>query len=147
MLYVNPPIKRQDLRNIKTISSAPFSWLFPKCGGVIHHGGAGTTATALYAGVPQVVMFVLGDQCYNGSRMHKLGLAPAPVSRAIVLMLASSERKADKEACVQLLKDIFRQFRDLKEKCRDLRTKLSPHTAHAKIIKGCKVQAYAKFLC
>ena len=32
----------------------PHTWLFPRCSVIVHHGGAGTTATALYAGVPQV---------------------------------------------------------------------------------------------
>lgn len=33
----------------------PHSWLLPKCSVVVHHGGSGTTAAALRAGVAQVI--------------------------------------------------------------------------------------------
>eukprot|EP01018_Ginkgo_biloba_P024285 Gb_26819 [translate_table: standard] len=36
-------------------SSIPYSWLFPKCSVAIHHGGSGTTAAALRAGIPQTL--------------------------------------------------------------------------------------------
>jgi hypothetical protein len=34
--------------------AVPHTWLFPRCAAVVHHGGCGTTHTALHAGVPQV---------------------------------------------------------------------------------------------
>jgi len=33
---------------------APFQLLFPRCAAVVHHGGIGTVAKALAAGVPQL---------------------------------------------------------------------------------------------
>src|SRR5439155_25864439 len=33
-------------------SDTPHDWLFPRMAAVVHHGGAGTTAAALRAGVP-----------------------------------------------------------------------------------------------
>jgi sterol 3beta-glucosyltransferase len=47
---------------------------FPRCRAAVHHGGAGTTATALYAGLPSLVMSVMGDQPHWGSRLKALGL-------------------------------------------------------------------------
>ena len=35
---------------------APFEKLFPQCAAIIHHGGIGTTAQALAANVPQLIM-------------------------------------------------------------------------------------------
>uniref|UniRef100_A0A2P2JRD9 Sterol 3-beta-glucosyltransferase UGT80A2 isoform X4 n=1 Tax=Rhizophora mucronata TaxID=61149 RepID=A0A2P2JRD9_RHIMU len=35
-------------------SMIPYKWLFPKCAAAIHHGGSGSTAAALYSGIPQV---------------------------------------------------------------------------------------------
>jgi hypothetical protein len=35
--------------------SIPYSWLFPKCAVAIHHAGSGSTAAALFAGIPQVI--------------------------------------------------------------------------------------------
>jgi len=37
-------------------------WLFPRCSAIIHHGGAGTTAAALLAGRPSLVVPFFGDQ-------------------------------------------------------------------------------------
>jgi len=48
---------------------------------VVHHGGAGTTAAALRAGVPAFVVPFLGDQPFWGARVHALGVGPAPLPR------------------------------------------------------------------
>ena len=48
--------------------------LFPRLAAVIHHGGAGTTAAAARAGVPQVITPMFGDQFYWASRILALGL-------------------------------------------------------------------------
>jgi UDP:flavonoid glycosyltransferase YjiC (YdhE family) len=42
--------------NVLVVPSAPHSWLFPRMAAVIHHGGAGTTAEGLRAGVPTVTV-------------------------------------------------------------------------------------------
>ncbi len=59
----------------------PHDWLFPRTAAVIHHGGAGTTATALRHGVPQVVVPFFGDQQFWGRRIHELAAGPRPVPR------------------------------------------------------------------
>ena len=38
------------------IGQVPHGWLFPRLAGVLHHGGAGTTAAALAAGIPQAMV-------------------------------------------------------------------------------------------
>ena len=52
---------------------ASFRELFPRCGAVIHHGGLGTTAQALAAGTPQLILPFAWDQRDNGSRVKRLG--------------------------------------------------------------------------
>ncbi len=42
-----------------TAPEAPHEWLFPRCAGVIFHGGAGTLSRAMWAGVPVVVIPVM----------------------------------------------------------------------------------------
>jgi rhamnosyltransferase subunit B len=42
---------------------------------VVHHGGIGTSAQAMRAGVPQLVMPLADDQADNGTRMRRLGVA------------------------------------------------------------------------
>lgn len=54
--------------------------LFPRAGLVVHHGGAGTTAVTCAAGVPSVVVPHVGDQRFWADRLHRLAVAPAPVS-------------------------------------------------------------------
>lgn len=56
------------------IDEAPHAILFSRVAAVVHHGGAGTTAAALRAGVPQVVIAHLGDQFYHGQRVQQLGV-------------------------------------------------------------------------
>lgn len=59
----------------------PHSWLFPRTRGVVHHGGAGTTASGLRAGCPTLVIPFGGDQPFWGKRVHALGCGPAPIPR------------------------------------------------------------------
>ncbi|MFC4128145.1 glycosyltransferase [Nocardia rhizosphaerae] len=49
--------------------------VLPRCLAAVHHGGAGTTAAALRAGVPQVICSVQADQPYWGQALARRGLA------------------------------------------------------------------------
>lgn len=53
---------------------APFSWLLPRVAAIVHHGGIGTTARALAAGRPQLVMPMAHDQFDNAWRVQRLGV-------------------------------------------------------------------------
>ncbi|MQY05537.1 glycosyltransferase [Actinomadura macrotermitis] len=64
---------------ILAVRDVPHSWLFPRMAAVVHHGGAGTTAAGLRAGVPTVVCPFFGDQPYWGERVAALGAGPAPL--------------------------------------------------------------------
>lgn len=63
------------------IEGAPHGHLFPRLSVVVHHGGAGTAAAALRAGVPQVAVPHIADQPYWGRRVHELGVGAAPIPR------------------------------------------------------------------
>jgi UDP:flavonoid glycosyltransferase YjiC (YdhE family) len=63
------------------VESVPYSWLFPRVAAVVHHGGAGTTAEGLRAGVPSVIVPFFGDQPYWGRRIADLGVGPQPIRR------------------------------------------------------------------
>jgi UDP:flavonoid glycosyltransferase YjiC (YdhE family) len=65
--------------SVLMVDSVPFSWLFPRLAGVVHHGGAGTTAAGLRAGVPSLVIPFFGDQPFWGQRVFELGVGPAPI--------------------------------------------------------------------
>lgn len=59
---------------VRHFSYAPFSELLPRCRALVHHGGIGTTAQALRAGVPQLVMPMSHDQPDNAARVRRLGV-------------------------------------------------------------------------
>jgi len=65
--------------NVLAVESVPHAWLFPRVSAVVHHGGAGTTAAGLRAGVPAVICPFLGDQPFWGERIAALGVGPAPI--------------------------------------------------------------------
>lgn len=59
----------------------PHAWLFPRVSLALHHGGAGTVAAALRAGIPSVTVPFFGDQPFWGSVLRDLGTAPPPIAR------------------------------------------------------------------
>lgn len=67
--------------DIFILESAPHSWLFPHMAAVVHHGGAGTTAAGLRAGVPSIIVPFGNDQFAWGRRVYELGVGPMPIPR------------------------------------------------------------------
>ncbi len=63
------------------VDSIPHSWLFPRVAAVVHHGGAGTTAAGLRAGIPTIVIPFFGDQPFWGQRVAELGVGTDPIPR------------------------------------------------------------------
>jgi len=59
--------------SVRHVSFASFQQLFPLCRAVVHHGGIGTTAKALAAGVPQLIIPFAFDQLDNALRVQRLG--------------------------------------------------------------------------
>lgn len=60
---------------IRHVEYAPFSTLLPRCAAIVHHGGIGTSAQALAAGIPQLVVPMAHDQPDNAWRLQRLGVA------------------------------------------------------------------------
>jgi sterol 3beta-glucosyltransferase len=89
---------------VLTVEQAPHSWLFPRTAAIVHHGGAGTTAAALRAGVPSIVAPFMGDQPFWAERVHALGVGPkgipqkkltvAGLSRAIEIAVGDEAMRA-----------------------------------------------------
>jgi rhamnosyltransferase subunit B len=83
---------------IRQFDSVPFSRLFSHAAAVVHHGGIGTSAHGLAAGIPHLVMPMAYDQHDNAARLEELGVAGslAPhrfhgpqIARALAPLLAS----------------------------------------------------------
>jgi UDP:flavonoid glycosyltransferase YjiC (YdhE family) len=61
--------------DINICEYAPYSGLFPRAAAIVHQGGIGTTAQALRAGKPMVVVPHAHDQGDNAFRVERLGVA------------------------------------------------------------------------
>lgn len=69
--------------DILWVPQLPFETLLPRVAAIVHHGGIGTAAQALRAGVPQLVVASGFDQFDNGERLRTLGVGDMlPASRA-----------------------------------------------------------------
>ena len=77
------------------VGDVSYDVLFPRVATVVHHGGAGTTAAAARAGIPQVITPMFGDQFYWASRIVDLGLgATTPYSTMTEESLTGALREA-----------------------------------------------------
>jgi rhamnosyltransferase subunit B len=59
--------------DILAVNYAPYSQIFPLACAIVHQGGIGTTAQALRAGRPTLVMPYSHDQPDNAARLERLG--------------------------------------------------------------------------
>jgi len=72
---------------------APYSELFPRAAAVVHQGGVGTTAQAMRAGKPMLVMPYSHDQPDNAARVVRLGMARTIARRRYTPERAAAELK------------------------------------------------------
>src|SRR5213075_3040591 len=82
---------------------APFKKLFPRCRAVVHHGGVGTTAQALAAGIPQLMLPMAWDQPDNAMRVRRMGagewLLPNSTAARIAGALAELMTPETRQRC------------------------------------------------
>ena len=55
----------------------PLSRILPRCAALVSHGGIGTIAQGLAAGIPQLIMPMAHDQPDNAARLRRLGIGLA----------------------------------------------------------------------
>ena len=67
--------------NVFVADFVPHDWLFQHVAGVVHHGGAGTTAAGILACCPTLVIPFGGDQPFWAGRARELGIGPKPIPR------------------------------------------------------------------
>jgi len=95
-------------KDAMAVAYAPHSELFPRAAAIVHHGGIGTTAQAMRAGRPMLVVPFAHDQYDNGERVKRLGMAEVlyrrrySVRRAVSLLrrLVEDARYAQAGAAV-----------------------------------------------
>ena len=73
------PAEQSSAPDILTVGTLPHALLFPRVALAVHHGGAGTTARAARAGIPQVILPHVLDQFPWSVRIADRGLGPRPL--------------------------------------------------------------------
>ncbi|MGV0714064.1 glycosyltransferase [Mycolicibacterium sp. XJ662] len=58
--------------HVKVVGQVNYATLFPKCRAVVHHGGSGTLAACLRAGVPQLILWTLPDQPFFAAQLSRM---------------------------------------------------------------------------
>jgi UDP:flavonoid glycosyltransferase YjiC (YdhE family) len=76
------PSVYDDAEDVFFIKRYPHLKLFPRMAAIVHHGGAGTTATSAASGVPQIIVPHILDQYYWGDQVCRSGLGPKPIWRS-----------------------------------------------------------------
>ena len=83
--------RRATSADVVYVDDVPHAWLFPRMAAVVHHGGAGTTAAGLRAGVPSIITPFAGDQHAWAGVVAQLGVGP----RAATIKKLTAETLAD----------------------------------------------------
>lgn len=76
--------------SVLALEYLPHALIFPRAAAVVHQGGVGTTAQALRAGVPQLVVAYSHDQFDNAHRIRRLGCGLSTDRDAYTLRSAAS---------------------------------------------------------
>ena len=63
--------------HVKVVGAVNYAAIFPACRAVVHHGGVGTTAAGLRAGVPTLILWTLRDQPILGAQVKRLKVGTA----------------------------------------------------------------------
>ena len=61
-----------DIEHLKVVGQVNYATIFPACRAVVHHGGSGTLAAGLRAGVPQLILWTLPDQPFFAAQLKRL---------------------------------------------------------------------------
>lgn len=108
--FVDPRVEAEDLF---IRSFVDLSWLLPYCRAVVHHGGIGTTAEAIRAGIPQLILAGRFDQPDNAVRVAQLGLggailsdrpSPTLIEKALGQILGSNHVACQVSTAAQLIR-------------------------------------------
>ncbi len=102
--------------HIRIVDEIVHADVLPLCAAAVHHGGAGTTAAVLRAGLPMLICPVLADQPFWGKRVAELGvgatiqmrrLTPARLHSALDQLLSpATQRQAQRISALIDLGDI-----------------------------------------
>jgi UDP:flavonoid glycosyltransferase YjiC (YdhE family) len=67
----------RHFEHVKVVGAMNYAAIFPMCRAVVHHGGAGTTAAGLRAGVPTLILWMADVQVVWGAAVKRLKVGTA----------------------------------------------------------------------
>ena len=105
------------------VKNIPYDWIFPRVYGVIHHGGAGTTQTALKYGCASLIIPHIIDQFMWNTAVHDLGAGPLGVKIS----------KLKKENFEPILLDLY-QNESYKSKAMEIGMKMKEENWEAELL-------------
>ena len=68
---------RPAFDHVKVVGAVNHAAIFPACRAVVHHGGAGTTAAGMRAGIPTLILWVTADQPIWAAQVKRLKVGSA----------------------------------------------------------------------
>jgi rhamnosyltransferase subunit B len=95
--------------SVRAVGYVPLDRVLPSCGAIVHHGGVGTTAQAIAAACPQVILPMAFDQFHNGKRIGELGLGhslPRPSEGRLYRSLADVLTNGEVHAACRRFADL-----------------------------------------
>lgn len=107
-------LPRELPQDIQHFAYLPFSMVLPRAVALVHHGGIGTTAQAIAAGIPQVIRPMAHDQPDNAARVEKLGIGTS-----------LSPKKFNAASLAKELNTLITS-RDVLDRCKTYARKINP---------------------
>jgi UDP:flavonoid glycosyltransferase YjiC (YdhE family) len=92
--------------HVKVVRGLNYAATFPICRAVVHHGGAGTTAAGLRAGVPRLVLWTEPNQPFWGARVSRLKVGTQRFSRMNQERLVEELQRILAPECVARAREI-----------------------------------------
>jgi vancomycin aglycone glucosyltransferase len=89
--FESPP----DCPHIRVVGPVSHEQLFQFASVVIHHGGAGTTASVLHSGRPHIVVPHIADQHFFANEVRRLGCGPQLAKRKWPELLAATVARVE----------------------------------------------------
>jgi vancomycin aglycone glucosyltransferase len=93
--------------HVKVVGEVNFGAVFPACRAVVHHGGAGTTAAGMRAGIPTLILWIGHDHPIWATAVHRLEVGSArPLSATTPESLVADLRSIMAPQCAARAREI-----------------------------------------
>ncbi len=111
-----------------------FEYALSKALAIVHHGGMGTTAQAIKAGIPQLIRPIKYDQPDNADRIYKLGLGTYVMpekfkAEQVAPMLGNMLQKAKSSKALRFYAEDVNNSRAIVDACNLIERELITKTA------------------